>query len=102
MWKRERVCAGGRAGELTPLLLCSDVEVQFATPAAALVAKQALEVDKELNPDRSERSLSIDGCTLIAYVASGWLWKASCRQQRGTAQKTPRLSFSTGLSVRMT
>ncbi|DBA03151.1 TPA: hypothetical protein N0F65_003871 [Lagenidium giganteum] len=40
----------------------------FAEPTDAEYAKQTIEVDEELQPEKIERVLSVDGNTLIAYV----------------------------------
>ena len=42
----------------------------FANPEHALIAKQVIEVDAELNPSAVKRTLSVDGENLIAYVPS--------------------------------
>jgi len=42
------------------------VEVPFASPEHALIAKQVIDVDKELQPQAVKRELSVDGNKLIA------------------------------------
>lgn len=42
------------------------VEVPFASPEHASIAKQVIDVDKELQPQAVKRELSVDGNKLIA------------------------------------
>jgi EKC/KEOPS complex subunit PCC1/LAGE3 len=46
------------------------IKVPFANPEHALIAKQVIEVDAELNPSAVKRTLSVDGENLIVYVPS--------------------------------
>ncbi|TEB27006.1 transcription factor Pcc1 [Coprinellus micaceus] len=41
------------------------IKVPFANPEHALIAKQVIEVDAELNPSAVKRTLSVDGENLI-------------------------------------
>lgn len=47
---------------------CRRVEVPFASPEHASIAKQVIDVDKELQPQAVKRELSVDGNKLIAFV----------------------------------
>lgn len=46
----------------------STVRIPFASPEHAEVAKQAIEVDRELQPHAVKRTLTVEGYELIAYV----------------------------------
>ena len=44
------------------------VRIPFANPRHASIAKQAIEVDQELQPHAVIRELTLDGDVLLAYV----------------------------------
>ena len=46
----------------------SSVRIPFADPKHASIAKQVIEVDRELQPHAVRRELALDGDVLVAYV----------------------------------
>lgn len=44
------------------------IEIPFASPKHALIAKQAIEVDPELQPQAVKRQLAVEDDKLIAYA----------------------------------
>jgi Transcription factor Pcc1 len=46
----------------------SSVRIPFANPQHASIAKQVIEVDRELQPHAVKRELSLDGDVLVAYA----------------------------------
>lgn len=47
----------------------STVRIPFASPKHALIAKQAIEVDAELQPNSVERILTVEDDTVIVYAS---------------------------------
>lgn len=47
---------------------CSTVRVPFASPKHASIAKQVIEVDRELQPQAVKRTLAVEGDVLVACV----------------------------------
>ena len=43
------------------------MRIPFASPKHANIAKQAIEVDRELQPDVVKRTLAVEGNDLVAY-----------------------------------
>jgi EKC/KEOPS complex subunit PCC1/LAGE3 len=46
----------------------SSVRIPFANPQHASIAKQVIEVDRELQPHAVKRELRLDGDVLVAYA----------------------------------
>lgn len=55
-------------GQMIPPKKTRTVKVPFASSKHALIAKQVIDVDRELQPQAVKRELSVDGNYLIAYV----------------------------------
>ena len=49
---------------------CSTVRIPFASPKHASIAKQAIEVDRELQPQVVKRTLVVENDELVAFVHS--------------------------------
>lgn len=49
-------------------MLKSSVKIPFASEKHALIAKQTIEVDSELQPHAVKRTIEIEGNILVGYV----------------------------------
>jgi len=73
--EEEEVASGAedarpKRAKLEDLKYVCKVRIKFATNKAAVMTQQALEVDKEISPEKVERTMHVDNVFLVVEIRS--------------------------------